>query len=225
MASEFSFARSIYQPWLDTTAGSDFEIRETVVNIGQHGGNFWNWTGGSLDVVTRFLDSGSTVIPTYLKPVIGDTSDQTVFYQHPMRASWASVEIYIRAHFAQGTGFYQVSNIHLIATRLDLSGYGDGAYLNGRMADNYPTGDPDLAYLNPDGAGGPAWRPNSIVGSAPTPMTQSQDPDAGHLDLTPGSGVGGPGYSRYAILQLHTGENPQPGEGGSCDFALYYDES
>ncbi|MFT5266620.1 MAG: hypothetical protein ACI88C_000041 [Acidimicrobiales bacterium] len=225
MAAEFSFRRSIYQPWLDTTSSSstpNYEIRETPVNVGQHGGNFWNWTGGVLDVETLYSDQ--SVIPTAMKPVVGDISDPTAFYQHPMRASWASVEIYIRAFFG-GSAFYQITNIHMIATRLDLSGYGDGAYVNGRMADNYPTGDPDLAYVNPDGAAGPVWRPNTAVGSSPAPMQQSQDPDAGFLDLTPGDGIGVEGYSRYGILQLNLGENPLPGEGGGCDFALYYDES
>lgn len=231
MTAEFTFRRSNYRPRIDVSAGhnQDYPSREVITAIGSNGGNFWNYSQGILDLGSTYDDDGAIISPGTSAGVIGDISDPTAFYQYPIAPSWAACEVYIRAHFA-GT-FTSITGVVIIATRLDLNGYGVGAYLNGRVVDVYPNGDP--ANRNLSGYSGPMFVPLSHQtvtdfsnGISPSPMNQSQTPDQGFLDLTPGASIGpGDGYSRYAVLQLHTGSDPVPGEGGQIDFSLYYDES
>lgn len=232
MTAVFEFRRSNYDKNLDLT-GSDFPAREVVTSIGESGGNFFNWTSGQYNAA--MLAAGTGVASVDQPNVDGDVADPTLFPLYPMAESLASVEVYLRGYWS-GTGWSNVTGIKLFVPLLDVTGYGTGAWINGRIVDQYPTGDSGLVDgLNPNGHAGPLFlRPDTTFpdpyGSGITAiMQQSSNPNQGALDLTPGSGVTPESpasqYSRYAVLQLVTGSNPTPGQGGQSTFKLTYDES
>jgi len=226
MAASFEFRRSTYDVTLDSAGAPLYTTREVVTFIGSSGGNFFNWAGGR---PLTLVDNPNLVgYPLQDRGILGDTAEALVFAQYPLLPNQASVEVFLRGYWS-GT-FSTVSNVRLLCTALGVDGYGEGAYVNGRVLDQYPTGDSSLVGgLNPFGYAGPLWLKPDHPGNSPSvkaPLQQSQDPQQGFLDLTPGSGVApGTPYSRYGVLQLVTGPNAAPGEGGRSRFALFYDES
>lgn len=227
MAAQFAFHRSTYNPVLDlTTLHDDFAIREVVTPVGSHAGNFFNWTNGVVSTtVTTFGNNDN--IPLTERPILGDDPDPTKYPLYPLKPNWAAVEVYLRCFFG-GTGFTAVTNVKLLMTHADLFSYGTGSYVNGRAVDQYPTGETGLVGgTNPYGSAGPMYVPPGFgqININPTPMQVSQNPDQGFLDLTAGNSIGANGYSRYGVLQMVTGSEPVPGDGGTCDFTVYYDES
>lgn len=226
MPATFEFRRSTYDRTLDSS-GTDYASREVVTTIGGTGGNFFNWTRGAFnaDSLATYPNSAN---------VDGDNSDPTVFPLHPLLPSAASVEVYLRGWWG-GSDWTSISNIRFFAPTIDLSGYGQGAWVNARAVDQYPTGDSSLVGgLNPNDDPGPLFlRPDAVFVSYPSGvksiLQQSNDPTLGALDLTPGLLVTPADedsrYSRYVVLQLVTGASPDAGEGGQCTFKLTYDES
>lgn len=224
MAANFEIRRSVYGPALDDPNSPSYTMRESVATVmAGSGGNAFNWTDG------RQAIENNIAFPVNERGILGDTHDETNYPFFPLKASKASVEVWFRCYFG-GTSFSAVTNIRLICSRLGLEGYGTGAYLNGRVADQYPTGDPSLVGgVNPFGGAGPLWLKPDHPGHTPSVksiMQQSGSFDQGYLSLSPGT-ANGPGspYSRYAVLQLVTGSEPTPGEGGRSEFSITYDES
>jgi hypothetical protein len=226
MTASFEFRRSTYDVTLDSAISPTYDVREVISSIGSSGGNFFNWAAGRPLTVADNPEVGD--FPLKERGILGDNPDPATFPEFPLLPNAASVEIYFRGYWS-GT-FTLVSNVRLLLTLLDVEGYGEGAYINGRVLNQYPNGNPDLVGgTNPFTYAGPLWLKPDHPGNNPSvksPMQQSQDPSQGFIDLTPGEGVT-PGfpYSRYAVVQLVTGPNAVPGEGGRSSFALYYDES
>jgi len=221
MAASFEWHRSTYDVRMDTPYDSEnpnYAIREVVTSIGSNGGNFFNFNNGSPN--TNDDVSG---YPYNERGSIGDIVDPMAFPEYPLRTSGASVEVWLRGYWSGDFG--AISNIHFICTLLNMEGYGQGAWINGRVADQYPTGDADLVGgVNNMGQAGPhIYLPSTGTLDLTAPMSQSSDPNVGYLDLTPGYDTSD--YSRYAVLQLCLGANTWPGEGGRSSFAIYYDES
>ena len=227
----FEFHRSIYippnppaYPLSTLTPGT-----ELVVPIGETGGNFFNWAGGGKDIDP--FDTGAQTHNALEAPVEGDDASPSNFSSYPLKPDAASVEVWLRAYFG-GSGWTTVTNIRLFATSIDMTGYGDGAWLNGRVATQYPVDDVDIvggaSFAGATAFGGPHYlQPGTALGPPFSQMQQSIFSDlSGYLDLTPGDGVTpGSAYSKYAVLQLATGSGPTPGEGGHTDFTISYDES
>lgn len=226
MPALFEFRRSTYKRELDTT-GTDYESREVVTTVGSTGGNFFNWTKGSFnaDSLALYPDEAN---------VDGDTSDPSKFPLFPLDPNAASVEVYLRGYWG-GTDFTTVTSVKFFAPQIDMSGYGQGAWVNARIVDQYPNGDPSLVGgKNPNNNPGPLFlRPDIVFPSFPdgvkSILQQSNDPIFGSLDLTPGLGISqddeASRHSRYLVLQLVTGSDPTAGEGGQCTFKVTYDES
>jgi len=218
MTATFEFHRSTYNPLLDSFATPLYTPREVITSIGSNGGNFFNWANGT-------FYTGNTDYPLKERGVVGDNPDPATYSEFPLLVSKASVEVYIRGYWNGVTG--AITNIRFLCTLLNVEGYGDGAYVNGRVVDQYPNGNPDIVGgVNVNTYAGPLiyWPDHpSHDPSVWAPMQQSQDPNQGYLDLTPGYET--TQYSRYAVLQLVTGPNAQPGDGGRSSFTLYYDES
>ena len=124
-----------------------------------------------------------------------------------IRAGDCSMQVYVRGYFAQptaGTQWSRISNVKFWCSQLNLSGYGDGAVIG---ATSTPT------YVQPavDDMTG-SW------GAVPTALANA-------LDLTPGSGLVAPGYTKWAALQLKTGTaNVVAGSAASQYFTVSYDE-
>ena len=228
----FEFHRSIYLPpnppsppaSATLTPGTEF-----VVPIGETEGNFFNWAGGGKNQDP--FNTGGFVYNPLEAPVDGDDPSPSAFAAYPLRPNFASVEVWVRAYFG-GTGWTSVTNIRARATSIDLTGYGSGAWLNGRIATQYPIGDLGLvdgfSLAGAQAFGGPHYlQPGTALGPPLSVMQQaSLVGTSGSLDITPGDGVTpGSAYSKYLVLQLATGSSPTPGEGGHTDITVSYDES
>lgn len=228
----FEFHRSTYLPPNPQSPanGSGFiPGTEFITPVGDASGNFFNWAHGGKDLDP--FDTGANTYNVLEAPVSGDDPIASNFSTYPLKPDFASVEVWIRGYFG-GTGWTNITNVKLYATSVDLTDYGSGAFLNGRIATQYPLGDEDLVGGTSDFNGvqlaGPHYlQPGILQGPILSVMQQSSIGSGGFLDLTPGDGVT-PGplpYSKYAVLQLATGSGPVPGEGGRCTFTMTYDES
>jgi hypothetical protein len=124
-----------------------------------------------------------------------------------IRAGDCSMHVYVRGYFAQPTAGPQwtsVRNVKFWCSQLNLSGCGDGATVSASAMDTYaqPTTD-DMSGT---------W------GAVPTVA-------ASGLDVTPGTGLTAPGYTKWVALQLKTGAaNVSSGPAGMQYFTVSYDE-
>jgi hypothetical protein len=229
---DFEFHRSVYLPPNPPGGpGSPAVGTEFVVPIGKTGGNFINWTSaGTILKLLNGTPEGQTQIYDQVEAAVwGDDPNPSNFAIYPHPPDSASVEVWLRGYFG-GSGWTQITRVRLYATALDLDGYGSGAFLNGQVKVQYPTGDTTLVGgLNELNLAGPHFQRPSGGSETPTVSPMQQSPvnsSQGYLDLTPGEGATpSQPYSKYAVLQLATGSDPTPGEGGRSEFTLVYDES
>ena len=189
--------------WVRSTWDSSASPQEVLTSFGSSG-NIFNWTGG-------YWDSS-------MSKVRGDDPVPANYADYPLYAydesnGGASVEVWLRVHI---TGTYTaVTNIKFWIEEMDLSGYGAGAGIYGRIESAYP-------YST-----GPEWTHPAKRTPPESYSTMIVGYDNG-LDITPGTGISPGGiteYSNYAVLQLLTGIGGLPGKGGETTFVATYDVS
>jgi len=126
-----------------------------------------------------------------------DTATPSDYATYPITAGNRSYDVWIQGHFT-GT-FNNISNIKFWCSTLSLTGYGTGALISGDK---------------------------EIPGAYVTPSTA--DTTEPNVPVAEGSALAlayGAAFSDYVQLQLETGADATPGDGGTSTFTLKYDES
>jgi len=236
----FEWRRSTYVPPDPPQNGVAPHVpgTEQITSVGETGGNFFNWSKGAKNLDP--FNTGANTHDLFEAPVDGDDWNAANFSVHQLVPDAASVEVWIRPYFG-GSGWTAITDLRFYMTSRDLTGYGAGAWVNCRVATQYPLGDADLVggvsdygTLYPDGLAGPhTLQPGfdsgsgAIIGPPLSVMEQAAlGGNSNYFNLTPGEGVTpGIAYGKYAVLQLATGSEPLPGEGGRQTFTLSYKES
>jgi hypothetical protein len=142
-------------------------------------------------------DIGSGVGGNYWNFKNADTAVPSDYATYPITAGNRSYDVWIQGHFT-GT-FNSISNIKFWCSTLLLTGYGTGALISGDK---------------------------EIPGAYVTPATT--DTGEPNVPTAEGSALAlayGTNFSDYVQLQLETGADATPGDGGTSTFTLKYDES
>lgn len=158
----------------------------------------WQWAQQNGAAPGTPTDIGDTA-GNFFNFKANDSATPSDYSSNPITAGNNSMEVYLRGHFT-GT-FNQISNMLFWNSVQSLTGYGSGASIKASIQSTYST---------------PTTTPN---GDSAVPTSQGSA-----LAVTP-STISSPGYSDFIRLQLATGANASPGDGGSNEFSFRYSES
>jgi hypothetical protein len=134
-----------------------------------------------------------------------DTTTPSDYSANPITAGNSSYEVYINGHW---TGAFNAITANLVwMSTLSVTGYGTGAAITGSV----PTD-----YVAPTTATNADADIPTVEGSA--------------LNPTVSDGVGSPdvgvaGFSKFVRMQLKTGSDASPGDGGSSTLTFKWSES